>query len=364
MLRIGSFAVTIAISLIPGLDQIVRQGGRRSEAARRIADLFFEDAAKLRPEHINLFDGLLIALVPHTDVTARIDLAERLSRLDRAPRILVRQLAREDEIMVAGPLLRRSPVLDEPCLIEIARDQGQDHLLAMSERPTLSADVTDILVCRGDRDVVRRAAGNGGAQFSEFGYSELVSRASFDGVLTLTVGKRHDLSDAHLKTLVAGSLGVVRRRLFDVVKPERQAKIQEAVADLDGTTGSVASSRNFVPAQRTVLALYESGGLNESALLSFARSYQYEETIAALAAMSGLKIAILDRLMSGGRHDPLLIIGRTIGLEWATVHALMTLRLGPKRIPAQADIEAARVNYARLVPSTAERVVTFWKTRH
>ncbi len=157
---------------------------------------------------------------------------------------------------------------------------------------------------------------------------------------------------------------MVRRRLFDVVKPERQAKIQEAVADLNGTTGSVPSSRNFVPAQRTVLALYESGGLNESALLSFARSYQYEETVAALAAMSGLKIVILDRLMSGDRHDPLLIIGRTIGLEWATVHALMTLRLGPKRIPAQADIEAARVNYARLVPSTAERVVTFWKTRH
>jgi hypothetical protein len=32
-------------------------------------------------------------------------------------------------------------------------------------------------------------------------------------------------------------------------------------------------------------------------------------------------------------------------------------------VPAPADIEAVRVNYARLMPSTAERVVSFWRTR-
>ena len=92
-----------AATLIPGLDDIVRHGApeRRNEAARRIADLFFEDAATLRPQHIALFDGLLIELVPHTDMHARVDLAERLSRLAQAPRVLVGRLARENEIMVA-----------------------------------------------------------------------------------------------------------------------------------------------------------------------------------------------------------------------------------------------------------------------
>jgi hypothetical protein len=32
-------------------------------------------------------------------------------------------------------------------------------------------------------------------------------------------------------------------------------------------------------------------------------------------------------------------------------------------VPAPADIESARVNFARLMPSTAERVVNFWQTR-
>jgi len=358
--------MSAATSLIPGLDLIVRHGAseRRIEAARRIAELFFEDVATLSSQHIDLFDGLLIELVPHADTSARVDLAERLSRLPRAPRVLVGRLARENEIMVAGPLLRRSPVLDENALLGIARAKGQGHLLAMSERPSLSPDLTDVLVRRGDRDVVRRTASNDGAQFSTAGYAELVDRAGTDGVLTLAVGRRVDLPDAHLKTLLAGARGVIRRRLADVVKPERQSRIEQMMAELAGKPVFVASKSNFVPAQRTVLALYRAGGLNESALLGFARGHRYEEAVATLAAMSGLKIATLDRLVSGPRHDPVLIVGRTIALEWTTVHALIGMRLGPKRIPAQADIDAARINYARLAPTTAERVVMFWKARH
>jgi len=357
--------MTIAVSMIPGLDEIVRNGDpqRRADAARQIAELFFEDPANLRPHHVDLFDEILIDLVPHAELVARIELAERMSLIGNAPRVLVGRLARENEIMVAGPLLRRSPVLDEDTLVEIARAKGQGHLLAMSERSVLSSDLTDVIVRRGDRDVIRRAAGNNGAQFSEGGYTELVKRASQDGVLTLTVGQRNDLSDARLKQLLAGSLDVIRRRLFDVVKPERQAAIKQAMAQISGIPESSASKRDFVPAQRAILALHEAGNLNEAALLGFAKAYRYEESVAALSAMSGVKIPTLDRLITGERFDPILIVCKSIGLEWATVRALILLRLGPNRVPSPADMETARVNFAKLMPSTAERVVNFWKSR-
>jgi uncharacterized protein (DUF2336 family) len=357
--------MTVATTLIPGLDEIVRNGDPklRAEAARRIAELFFQDAAHLRPNHVDLFDEILIDLVPHAELIARAELAERMSLVANAPRVLVGRLARENEILVAGPILRRSPVLDEEALLEIARVKGQGHLLAMSERPKLSADLTDVIVQRGDRDVVRRTAGNAGALFSEGGYTELIKRASQDGVLTLTVGQRADLSDLRLKQLLAGSLDVVRRRLFDVVKPERQNAIKLAVAEITGIPERFESKRDFVPAQRTILALHEAGNLNEAALLGFAKTYRYEEAVAALAAMSGVKITTLDNLISSDRYDPILIVGKTVNLEWATVRALILLRLGPNRVASPADIEGARVNFARLMPSTAERVVTFWKTR-
>ena len=357
--------MTVATSLIPGLDEIVKNGdpNRRAEAARRISELFLHGAANFRPEHVDLFDGILIDLVPHTEIAARAALAERLSMLAKAPRGLVGQLARDDEISIAGPLLRRSPVIDQVALIEIARFKGQGHLLAMSARPALSPDLTDVIVRRGDREVVRRAAGNAGAEFSHTGYSVLIRRASQDGVLTLAVGQRDDLSGPQLRDLLAGSVDIVRRRLLEVVKPGRQADIKQAMSEISGEPERVESRRNFAPAQRAILALHNAGELNETALLGFAKALKYEESVAALAAMSGVKIGTLDHLISGDRHDPILIAGKAVGLEWATVRALILLRLGPNRVPAPADIETARVNFARLMPSTAERVVSFWQTR-
>jgi uncharacterized protein (DUF2336 family) len=233
----------------------------------------------------------------------------------------------------------------------------------MSERATLSPDLTEIIVRRGDRDVVRRAAGNAGAQFSPTGYSALIKRASRDGVLTLTVGQRDDLSDQRLRDLLEGSADIVRRRLLEVVKPGRQAAITRAISEISGVVEVVESRRDFAPAQRAILALHRAGGLNEAALFGFAKAYKYEEAVAALSAMSGVKIATLDHLIAGDRYDPILIVGKSIDLEWATVRALILLRLGPSRVASPADIESARVNFARLMPSTAERVVGFWQTK-
>ena len=160
--------MSVASSLIPGLDEIVRRGDpqRLAEVSRGIAELFVQGAAGFQPRHIILFDHLLTGIVPQTDLAARAELAERIASVANAPPTLIGQLAREDNISIAGPVLRRSPVLDEQALVEIARMKGQDHLLAMTERARLSPDLTDVMVQRGERDVIRRAAANTGAAFS------------------------------------------------------------------------------------------------------------------------------------------------------------------------------------------------------
>jgi uncharacterized protein (DUF2336 family) len=357
--------MAVAPSLLPGFDDIVKNGDpkRRSDAARKISELFLAGAAQFRPAHVDLFDGILSGLVPHTEAAARAELAERLSVLGNAPPALVELLVRDNEISIAGPLLRRSPVVTEPTLVDVARMRGQNHLLAISERPTLAAAVTDVIVRRGDRDVVRRVAGNGGARFSQTGYSALIRRACDDGVLTLAVGQREDISASHLKELLAGSADIVRRRLFEVARPDKKAAINHAMAEIAGAPKPSEIRRDFAPAQRSVLALHQAGELNEAALLNFAKARKYEECVAALSAMSAVRLAAIDRLIMGDRHDPILILGRAIGLEWATVRALIMLRLGPGRVPSATDIEEVRLNFERLVASTAQRVLGFWRTR-
>ena len=353
-----------AKSLIPGLEEIVRNGdpARRGEAVRKIADLFLQGASRFQPSHVDLFDSILTSLVPQTEVEARRILAERLAELVNAPPQLISMLVRDDEIVIAGPLLRRSPQIDEPTLLDIAKAKGQPHLLAISDRPTLGPRLTDIIIRRGDREVIRRVAGNAGAVFSQLGYHGLIRRAGDDGVLAVTVGQRDDLSTEQLKYLLAHSVEVVRRRLFDAAAPELRAAINSAMQDI-GSNQHLSLTRDFASAERSVRKLQTSAELNEGALLRFARGHQYEETAAALAAMSGVRIATIDQLRKGDRDDPMLILGKSIGISWATVRALIALRVGPGRAPAPHDVEEARQNFERLVPATAQRVLTFWQTR-
>lgn len=357
--------MAVATSLIPGLDDIVERGDpqRRAKAIRQISDLFLQGAGHFRPEHVNLFDGILTGLVSETEIGARAELAERLATIPNAPPTLVNRLVRADEVAIAGPLLRYSPVIDEPTLIDIARAKGQGHLLAISGRPSLSTDLTDVIVNRGDREVIRSVAGNAGALFSSSGYTGLLKRAGDDGILALTVGQREDISPALLESLLASSVDVVRRRLFEAANPARKAAINKTMIAIVGGSKRAASSRDFSAAQRAVISRHQADGLHEATLLELAKAHNYEESIATISAMSGVRISTIETLMTGERHDPILIMGKSLGLEWATVRALILLRLGPNRMPSATDIEMARVNFERLVTATAQRVMNFWKAR-
>jgi uncharacterized protein (DUF2336 family) len=357
--------MAVANTLIPGLEDIVRDGDpkRHVEAVRKVSDLFLRGASRFRPSHIELFDGVFASLVPKTDAEARSALAEQMAGLANPPPQLISLLVHDDEVLIAGPLLRRSPVLDETTLIDIARQQGQPHLLAISDRPSLSTGLTDVIVRRGDRDVVRRVAGNAGAAFSRAGYSGLIRRAGEDGVLAVTVGHRGDIALEQLKSLLAQSPEAVRRRLFDGASIEQRVTITRAMQEVVGTPKHLSISRDFATAQRNVYKLQQAAELNEGTLLRFARAHLYEETAAALALLSGVRIGTIDQLLKGERDDPMLILGKSIGISWATVRALMALRLGPNRTAPPHDIEEARQNFERLVPATAQRVLTFWQTR-
>jgi hypothetical protein len=70
----------------------------------------------------------------------------------------------------------------------------------------------------------------------------------------------------------------------------------------------------------------------------------------------------VDRLMSGDRSDPVIILARAANFGWETVRAIIESRGGARGTSTQA-IDAAKQNYDMLSPATAERVVRFWQVR-
>jgi uncharacterized protein (DUF2336 family) len=350
---------------IKELDDLVRSGDprRRATAVRQLADLFVGGAPGFKSQHVAVFDGVLSVLAPATESTTRAELAVRIAGLENAPPNLVGQLARDADVRVAGPLLRASPLIDEPTLIEVARAMGQSHLLAISERATLGVPLTDVLVRRGERDVIRSLAANDGAALSSQGYSRLIKRAASDGMLAIAMGKRQDISDESLQELLAGSVDLVRRRLLDAAPPQRKASIANAMAAISGTArAQPLRQHDFAAAQREVVELHRAGRLNKQTLLDFARTRKYKETVAVLSAVSAIPVGAVDTILTGERRDSVLVLGKALGLEWPTVRALLAFR-SPDGISSAPDFQSARANFERLSPTTAQRVVKFWKER-
>ena len=356
--------MSAAASLIPELEEVLQHGSldRRTEMLSRITNLFLDQASEYREEHVALFDDVLGLLIVEIETKARAELSQLLAPVSNAPPRLVRQLAQDDDISVAGPVLRRSPRLVENDLIEVARTKSQAHLLAISVRPGIGEAVTDLLVRRGDRQVAHTVADNQRARISETGFVTLVKRAERDGILAQKIGTRPDIPSHLFRDLLMQATEVVRRRLLANATPEAQAEIQRVLAKIAGEVGAEAAPIDYAKALNTVVALDHAGQLDETCVTEFAKNGSYEETVAALSVLCAVPIEVVDRLMTDDRPDPVLILGKSIGFSWPSVRPIILVRPLPHPMSSEA-LDEAFGNFQRLSPATASRVVRFWQSR-
>jgi uncharacterized protein (DUF2336 family) len=353
-----------ALSLIPELEDVIARGSRRkrAETLQRITALFLNGASQFGDAHVDLFDTVLGRLIEEIESKARAELANRLAPIDNAPRKLMLTLAHDDDIAVAGPVLKLAPRLQEVDLVDLAQTKSQAHLQAISTRQMLGEAVTDVLVRRGDRDVARSVAANRSACISETGFFRLVKRAESDGILAEQVGLRPDIPPQMFRELLERATAVVHRRLLASASPELKAEIRQVLARISQEVGARGGKRDYGAAQRVVLGMHRMGQMDEPALATFANGGKYEETVVGLAALSKVPIDVADRLMAGDLADPVLILCKAAEMDWPTVKSIIMAQAQGK-IPSSQSLDAALANYGRLSPSTAQRVVRFWQVK-
>jgi uncharacterized protein (DUF2336 family) len=354
--------MTVPASLLPELEEVVQHGSaeKRAETLRRITGLFLDGAPAFSGDHVALFDDVIGCLIEEIEAKALVELARRLAPVANAPEGVVKTLAENDDIAVAGPVLRQGNLGDLE-LRSIAETKGQAHLLALSTRAGVSQALSDILVRRGDREVARSLATNPKAKLSDNAFGALVRRAERDNVLAEKVGLRTDIPPRVFRQLLMQASEVVQKRLLAQAKPETQAEIRRILTKVTEEVGAKATPRNYGAALIKVRALHKERRLTESDIAEFARGGQYEETIAALATLCAVPVDVVDRLMGGERADPVLILARAAGFNWTTVRDVIIARPGPK--PSSVTLDEAYANFERLTPATAKRVVRFWQVR-
>ena len=327
----------------------------------QITALFIDGAHGFGEDVVGLFDDVLGRLIEEIETKARAELANRLAPVGNAPVKVVRRLATDNEISVAGPLLRQSPRLNEADLIGIAQTKSQAHLLAISSRTGIAEPVTDVLVKRGDREVARNLARNRTAQLSDVSFAALVGQAHADSVLAEGVGLRPDIPPRLFRDLLLKATDVVRQRLLTSADAAMQAEIRRVLTKVSDEVGSKSRPRNYEAAQRVVAELRRRGRLNEPQVVEFANTSRYEETVASIELLCKVPIDVVDRLMGGDRPDPILILCKAAGWGWPTARAIILSR--PHMKSSSRGLDNAFSNFERLSPTTAQRVMRFWQAR-
>ena len=354
-------SVSTSEGLLDELQATLAHGtvARRVETLRRVTDLFISGAVEFSDDQIALFDDVFQCLMHHIETSAKALLSNRLAPIDRAPPLTVRALAFDDLIEVAAPVLSQSERLDDQALIETARNKSQAHLMAISTRKVLSGAVTDVLVQRGNDEVVQSVVRNPGAEFSERGFTRLVNRAEGNDGLTTCVGLRPNIPRHVYLKLVAKASETVRAKLEAANQPIAH-EVSSAVREATRLARSAPSAmtQETAIAHALVKSLYEDGRLDEYQVAAFAEAGKFDEANAAIAALANVAVSVAENMMVETRAEGVMILAKISAMSWSTVKSIIKMRdkLAGKE---PSDLESCKATYERLRPSTAQQVLRF-----
>jgi uncharacterized protein (DUF2336 family) len=353
--------MTASKSFLQELEEAVLQGTaeRREKALWYATDMLM--VGRYTEEEIWTFGEVIGRLADAIEVAARARLAKRLVDIAQSPMNVVKKLAFDDSIDVAGPILQHCERLDAKTLVNNIRTKGQPHLLAISKRKSIPSVVTDELVTRGNQEVVTTIASNNGACFSHFGYLHMIKRSTGDSILTESLGLRKDIPRPMFQQLIAKASADVRRKL-EQERPDLVGEIRSSVTEVAGAVQSKfgPATKKYFTAKRAVTARHQLGELNEKAVLEYARAHKIEEAAVGLSLLSSLPFSAVEHALA----DPemTLILAKAQKFEWETAMSLLFLGAKDHRIKA-SDLDGMKEEYARLDTKTSQEVLNFYQSR-
>jgi len=306
----------------------------RHKTLRAVADLFLASAPSFDDAHVEMFDTVFEILLDEAHRSGLPELSQRIGPVENAPPRLVKRLANDSDISIAGPVLSQSPRLSSEDLCEIARTKGNAHMLAMSTRKNLAEPVTDILVNKGDHQVARSVAVNRDARLSREGLDKLIKRAERDQSIAASLSARSEIEPEALNSALS-----------------------RASAQAEKCSIAVAA------AMRLAISLLQANGLHDEQISGFASNREYENLVASLAVRASLKYEVIENLMRSEKSAGIVLVCKALGMPWNTSEAVLRMSLRRDHRIGESEIVNARREFLELSRATAERIVRFWQLR-
>jgi hypothetical protein len=347
-------------SLFDELEAALASGtdARRIEMLTRIADLFVNGTPNYSEDQIALFDDVMGRLLNAIDTKARTKLSLQLAPIASAPRNVIHALAFDNDIDVARPVLGQSERISDAEILANAATKSQQHLLAIAQRKAVSEALTEVLVERGDRNVVHLLVKNTGARFSDAGLHMLVRRATGDQTLTTEMGKRGDIRRrlAEKAAKAEWTRSAAEKRPAGIAMQDVAAQLADAKGNTHQVSLDLAAARTEVERQNRIRPI------GDAEIYQFARDRKLAETAAGLSILCDTPFEVVERALLDPGAELVLILAKVAGLSSATTRVILLLRAADRGIPS-SGIDQALESFESLRPQAAQRVLSFFRTR-
>lgn len=333
---------------------------KRRELLRNVTDLFFNSPDTYNPSEIELFGDVMGTISSDLETEIRQDIAERMAELPNPPMQFLNKIA-HDEISVAAPVLSKSPALDDDTLIDIAKNQSQDHILAMTKREEVSENLSASIVENGDDNVVASLLENEGATINRPTMEQVVERASTSEVLHKPIVNR------------SSTPADLLNEMFFVVSSELKAEILEKNENLDESAldevigqshekFAAADNAPKSPAEKFIDTAEENRELTEGFLVDLLRNRSLAEFLFGFARLTGMDVKTSKRILQDRSAEALAIACKASRFDRATFSTIVLLTdVNQHRTPD--EVNGLMDLYTQVSIQAAQRTMRFWRVR-
>ncbi len=360
------------------------RGSARAKIGNELGEILADQPAALDKGEFEIAADIVRALIRETEADIRRRLAERLAETPDAPRELVVALA-NDEISIARPLLTMSAALADADLVEIIRQRGQAHRLAIANRTDVSEIVSAALVDAGDSDVMEELLANRSARIAEATFAYLSDLARERERLQRPLVSREDLPGeiaARLYGWVAADLKrqIRERYAFDAAAsnwaPGWEGSVDWAVDDAaQGAAADHGAAMDWGSSADRLADTIKAERLNDPAILVRTLRQGHVSLFEALfARFAELPMKTARRILYQADGRALSVAARALGMERVHYLALGQLLrrtsasegrlmpVDPDKGEQGAPAEAVALFDRMGVPEALE-VMTRWRTK-
>lgn len=368
-----------------GLKILIEEARRRQDDTRpdmlRLLAKFYLAAATHSEEEQTRFATLALRLINAVSVPTAAPVVRSLAPRADLPRDFVLHLAK-GPLAIAGPILRQSPLLDEPTLLDIAKTASAEHLAAIAVRrdvsPALAKKLAAMMHEEGETASVEAAIAD--ATFVDSVVhgettNELIPGKA-DGSEVEGAAAPVPREAVVAEVAVAGSMVETAAPGLAPPAEPTEAETLPVTAESDEVRATPLRPNFFMasPEERTVilarlvtlaplpLAERVAAPAPElaDALLDAAKADDRETIVALIKDALGISAENAAQIIADGSGQAFAVAARALGLSFAILSRVL-FRLHPVTGRSAADMARLAEMFDNLPNASAQHLIASWR---